>query len=208
MKVYSYKANDSQNNIGGVMRPSKLLRLSILCSLSMLMAHEAASATEMKPLPATSAQIKVPKTRDLRLNCPDLKASITLTQADNGEVTIQGTVTNVGSQKYHMASVAEVIMNLAYAPQYSYVKTGISDALASKTFTNLNAGASFTIKTSYTIPGFGGWAPTFSPSQVNARRLFTLRAIKQNMATYSPIEDCNPENNDASMAVDYLDLNH
>ncbi|GEM_PF-1441538 len=180
----------------------------LLLGFGLTITQAAGAAPDMQVMPATDTPFRANQMRDLKLLCPDLKATIDLIQENDGQVKITGTVTNVGGVKYHTPSVAEVIMNLAYAPGFSYVKTGVSEVLASKTFTQLGSGASLTVKASYTIPGFGGWGPGFSPSQINARRLFTLRAIKQDMAPYAPNEDCHPGNNDASDVVEYRALDH
>jgi hypothetical protein len=142
---------------------------------------------------------------DLKL-CPNLKADLTLTKGANGLVTILGKVTNVGQGSCNVASVAEVIMNLAYAPQYSYVMTGVSQNLAAKPFTTLKVGASFTVNTSYQIPDFGGWAT--AGVQVNAKRLFSLHVIKQDGSIYNSGEECDPENNAVSRELAYRDLKH
>ena len=134
--------------------------------------------------------------------CPDLRANLTLSQSSNGMIKLNGTITNIGKGNYDGASVAEVIMNLAYAPQYSYNMTGVSDILVTKPFTTLKPGASISINTNFKIPDFGGWA------SINAKRLFTLRAVKQDMSPYQPGEDCNPDNNSAGVVAAYRDTKH
>lgn len=188
------------------MKPSKLFRtLFMLCAIVLLMAHEAVYA-EVVPAPTTTTpRLTVEKIPVYKL-CADLKATLTLTKSSNGLVTISGTVTNVGVGNYNIASVAEVIMNLAYAPKYSYNMTGVSDVLTTKSFTALKRGASFTVNSSYQIPDFDSWVS--GNVQGNAKRLFTLRVIRQDMSPYKSGEDCNPENNSVSKEVAYRDLKH
>lgn len=187
------------------MKPSNPLTRLLLCCFVLLMAHMAVYANvTAEPLAPKKSQ-EVYHIPDLKL-CPNLKANLTLTKGANGMVTIFGTVTNVGQGSCKIASVAEVIMNLAYAPQYSYIKTGVSQLLATKPFTALKAGASFTVNTSYQIPDFGGWAS--ESVQGNALRLFTLRVIKQDGSFYKSGEECDPENNAASRELAYRDLKH
>ena len=138
--------------------------------------------------------------------CADLKASLTVSKGANGLVTISGTVTNVGKGNFNTSSIAELIMNLAYAPKYSYMMSGVSDVLVSKPFTVLKAGESFAVNTSYQIPDFGGWSP--AAAAPNAIRLFTLRVIRQDGSPYKSGEDCNTGNNIASCEVSYLDVKH
>ncbi|NTW83226.1 MAG: hypothetical protein HGB36_07640 [Chlorobiaceae bacterium] len=138
--------------------------------------------------------------------CADIKASLTLNKGTNGLVTISGTVTNIGKGNFNTASVAEMIMNLAYAPKYSYMMTGVSVIMVSKPFSTLKAGESFAVNTSYQIPDFGGWNPAVAAP--NAKRLFTLRVIRQDGSPYMSGEDCNTGNNTASGEVSYLDVKH
>ena len=185
------------------MKPSKSLTMLLLCGFILLMAHKAAYVNVTPEPLAKKNSPTVYHIPDLKL-CPNLKANLTLSKGANGMVTIFGTVTNVGQGSFNVASVAEVIMNLAFAPQYSYAKTGVSDILVTKPFTALKVGASFTVNTSYQIPDFGGWAP--ESVQGNARRLFTLRVIKQDGSIYNSGEECDPGNNVASKELAYRDL--
>ncbi len=138
--------------------------------------------------------------------CADLKASLTISKGASGLVTIIGMVTNVGKGTFNTASVAELIMNLAYAPKYSYMMSGVSDVLVIKQFAVLKAGESFAVNTSYQIPDFGGWSP--SVAAPNAIRLFTLRVIRQDGSPYKSGDDCNTGNNIASCEASYLDVKH
>ena len=180
------------------MKAAKPFTMLALCGFLALTAFQSALAQD----PAKSPdQFSVKPTPHFKL-CPDLKANLTLSKGSNGMVKINGTVTNVGKGNYVIASVAEVIMNLAYAPQYSYNMTGVSEILSSKSFTTLKPGASFTVNANFKIPDFGGWASG------NAKRLFTLRVIKQNMSPYQAGEDCNPDNNSTSVEAAYRDTSH
>lgn len=184
------------------MKTFKPLVALALCGLILPVTHTAVAAqVTAKPLTANTQH----QTPQLTL-CPDPKVSLNLVKSGNGMVTINGTVTNVGKGDYNIASVAQLIMNLSYAPQYSYAMTGVSDILATKPFTTLKAGASFTVNATYQIPDFGGWA--MARGQGNANRLFTLRVVKQDMSPYKPGEDCNAGNNSASAAVAYRDTKH
>jgi hypothetical protein len=171
----------------------------------LLLAQGAVHADVTAKPVAKETPLQVQKIPNLKL-CPDLRASLILIKGGNGLVTIRGTVTNIGKGDYNMASVAEVIMNLSYAPQYSYAKTGVSDILVTKPFTTLKPGATFPVNTTFQIPDFGGWAS--GSVQGNAKRLFTLRVVKQNMSPYKSNEDCNPGNNNTSTVVAYRDTKH
>ena len=137
---------------------------------------------------------------DIKL-CPDLKVNLTVVKGSSGLVTLHGTVTNVGSAKFDTVSEAQVIMNLSYAPQYSYAKTGVSDILHVKPFTKVKTGASFPVNCTFQIPNFNGWVA--GGVQGNAKRLFTLRVIKQDMSIFQPGEDCNPADNTMSIELAY-----
>ncbi len=177
----------------------------MLCGLLLMMTHEAVYAEVAEAPTAKSSKLTVQKIPVYKL-CPDLKADLTLTKGDNGMVTISGRVSNVGKGNCNIASVAEVIMNLAYAPKYSYNMTGVSVVLATETVTALYEGASFTVNTTYQIPDFDGWAT--GSVQGNAKRLFTLRIIQEDRSPYKTGEDCNVENKTASGEVAYRDAQH
>jgi len=181
------------------MKPSKRLVTSALCGISLLLANVATARLEADPA-ASKTPVKIFK-YPLVKTCPDVKADLTLTQEKNGMVTLVGTVTNVGKQDYMVDSVAEVIMNLSYAPQYSYAMTGVSEVLVTKPFGMLKAGASIDINARYQIPDFVSWAP--AGMKGNARRLFTLRVIKRDMSSFKAGEDCNAENNVIAKTVNY-----
>ncbi|MRR57448.1 MAG: hypothetical protein EG824_04455 [Deltaproteobacteria bacterium] len=137
---------------------------------------------------------------DLKL-CPDLKVNLTVVKGSSGLVTVNGTVTNVGGGKFETVSEAQVIMNLSYSPQYSYAKTGVSDILLNKPVTKVKPGASIPINCTFQIPNFNGWVA--GGVQGNAKRLFTLRVIKQDMSTFTSDEDCNPADNTKSIELAY-----
>lgn len=185
------------------MKPSKRLAASLVCGIALLLAHEANARLAADPA-ASKTPVNLFRYPPVK-PCPDLKADLALMKGESGMVTITGTVTNVGKEDYTLDSVAEVIMNLAYAPQYSYAMTGVSDILVTRSFTGLKAGASISVRAAYQIPDFGGWA---SAGTDNAKRLFTLRIIKKDMSPYKPGEDCNAENNVLGKTVDYRDLKH
>lgn len=196
------------------MKPFTSLKFSLLSTLGMCVAILLASQgiVQAQPTlktpsgqiqPLSNIQVNVPPKLKL---CPDLKVSLSMVKGSNGLVTLQGTVTNVGKGDYDIMSKAEVIMNLSYAPQYSYAMTGVSDILISRPFTKLKAGASFPVIGTYQIPNFNGWAS--GSVQANAKRLFTLRVVKQDMSTYKPGEDCNPGDNSKSTELAYRELKH
>ena len=78
--------------------------------------------------------------------------------------------------------------------------------LSAVSYTHLKAGDSIVVNAVYQIPDFGGWASANLPG--NAKRLFTLRVIKQDASSYKPDEDSNIENNVADDVVFYRDLTH
>jgi len=185
------------------MKPVKLFATVMSCGFALSAFYGEALAREMyEPVQnkAPLSVFKYPKAKPVA----DLKASLTITKSDNGRLSITGTVTNVGKSSCKSASVAELIMNLGYAPHYSYAKTGVSDILVSRSFNNLKAGASIQVNSVYQIPDFGGWAPTDAVG--NAKRLFTLRVIKQDGTSYKPTEDSDIENNVTDEVVFYRDL--
>ena len=154
----------------------------------------------MKP-PSSQMQLQQNiQVRDLKL-CPDLKVNLTVVKGSSGLVTLSGTVTNVGGLKFDTVSVAEVIMNLSYSPQYSYAKTGVSDLLLTKPVTKVKPAASIPVNCTFQIPNFDGWVA--GGVQGNAKRLFTLRVIKQDMSTFTSGEDCNQADNTKSIELAY-----
>jgi len=155
---------------------------------------------------STSGEMKLPQNLQVQKMpllkvCPDLKVSLTVVKGSSGLVTLQGTVTNVGKGDYDIVSEAQVIMNLSYSPQYSYAKTGVSDILVTKPFSKVKKGTSFPIIRTFQIPNFNGWVA--GSVQGNAKRLFTLRVIKQDMSPIKPGEDCNPADNSMSVELAY-----
>ncbi|RQW83845.1 MAG: hypothetical protein EHM79_15185 [Geobacter sp.] len=196
------------------MKPFTSFSISLLSTLGMCVAILLASQGRVQAQPTLKtpsgqiqprSNIQVNEPPKLKL-CPDLKVSFTLIKGSNGLVTMQGTVTNVGKGDYDIMSKAEVIMNLSYAPQFSYAMTGVSDVRISTPFTKLRAGASFPVNGTYQIPDFNGWVS--GSIQANAKRLFTLRVVKQDMSTYKPGEDCNPGDNSKSVELAYRELKH
>ncbi|NTU97091.1 MAG: hypothetical protein HGA62_04655 [Chlorobiaceae bacterium] len=180
------------------MKPSKHVTSIFLCAFILLTTNNAVHASPnilQKDVQIINVKL-----------CADIKASLVLTRGAYGQVTVFGTVTNAGKGSYNIPSVAEVIMNLAYAPKFSYTMSGVSAILASKPFTALKAGESFKINASYQIPDFGGWNP--AGAAPNARRLFTLRVIKQDGSPYTSGEECDPGNNTAAFELSYFDLKH
>lgn len=173
------------------------------CGIALLTFNGAAQAQVMYEPLQNKAPLKIYQYPKVKL-CSDLAATLTVTKSANGRVTVDGTVTNEGKAHCTTASVAELIMNLSYAPQYSYAKTGVSDILISRSFNDLKAGDSIQVHAVYQIPDFGGWDS--ATVQGNAKRLFTLRVIKQDGAPYKPDEDCDIENNVADTIVFYRDL--
>jgi hypothetical protein len=196
------------------MRMSKVMKVSSVFTMSVTVAiflgafgAMGAQVTvnqpsgQAKPLPGIQLHGTVKP-----MLCPDLRVNLTLVKGQNGLVTMLGTVTNIGKGDFNIASEAQVIMNLSYPPQYSYAMSGVSDVLITMNFTNLKAGASFPLRGTFQIPDFGGWDT--ASVQGNAKRLFTLRVIKQDMSTYKPGEDCNPENNSKSVELMYRENKH
>jgi len=187
------------------MNLSKFLTKLLLCSFLLMTAHVVVQAgATAAPLSPNFPQ-KSYQPPDFNPSA-DLRASLTLTKGAYGMVTIFGTVTNIGKGICNTPSVAEVIMNLAYAPKYSYSMSGVSAVLATKPFTVLKAGESFKVNSSFQIPDFGGWAT--DSMQGNALRLFTLRVIKQDGSPYKTGEDSDPTNNAASFELSYKDMKH
>lgn len=135
-----------------------------------------------------------------------MKVSLTVVKGSSGLVTLLGTVTNVGSGKFDTVSQAQVIMNLSYAPQYSYAKTGVSDSLLTKPIAMMNPGAFIPINCTFQIPNFNGWIA--GGVEGNAKRLFTLRVIKQDMSIFQPGEDCKPADNTKSIELMYREKQH
>lgn len=186
------------------MEKSKLIVMLVVCGLILPISQEA--LTDQPTLkPTAKPQLQVKPIRNFKF-CPDLKANLSLTKNSNGMVNIHGTVTNVGKGDYNMASSARVVMNLAYAPMYSYNMTGVSVNLATKSFSSVKAGASIPVNASFKTPDFGGWAS--GSVSGNAKRLFTLSTIKQDGASYQASEECNPDNNSTSAEVSYKDTSH
>lgn len=187
------------------MKLSRLFASVLSCGIALFTFNGAAQARLMYEPLQNKAPLKIYQYPKVKL-CADLIANLTVTKSDTGRVTITGTVTNAGKAHCKTASVAELIMNLSYAPQYSYAKTGVSDILISRSFNDLKAGDSIQVNAVYQIPDFGGWSS--ATVQGNAKRLFTLRVIRQDGAPYRPDEDCDIENNVADAVVFYQDMTH
>jgi hypothetical protein len=191
------------------MKPFNSMRIPsgyimVLCVAILLMSQGVGEAQVTAKPPSDQMQlpqnIQVHKVPQFKL-CPDLKVSLTLVKGRGGLVTLRGMVTNVGKVDYDIVSEAQVIMNLSYPPQYSYAKTGVSDILLTMPVTMLKKGASFPVKCTFQIPNFKGWVA--ESGQGNAKRLFTLRVIKQGMSPFKPGEDCNPEDNSKFVELAY-----
>lgn len=132
--------------------------------------------------------------------CPDLKVNLIVMKSASGGVVLNGTVSNIGSADYAMPSEAQYIMNLSYPPK-TYAQVGVSEQLCTKEFKDLKKGASFPFSCNYTIPDFEGWGSATAAG--NAKRLFTLRAVKKDMSSFAPGEECNPSNNSMGVEVMY-----
>lgn len=186
-------------------KPVKFFAKVISCGVAVLMMDGVAHAQQSYEAVPNKAPLSIFKYPNVK-PAADLEAHLTVTRGNNGRLSITGTVTNLGKSSCKSASVAELIMNLGYAPQYSYAKTGVSDILVSRSFNNLKAGASIQVNAVYQIPDFCGWAS--ANVQGNAKRLFTLRVIKQDGSSYKPDEDSDIENNVAENIVFYRDSTH
>lgn len=188
------------------MKPFNSMRIPsvfvVVLFVAFLLVSQGVGQAEVSVKPPSSQmqiqqKIQVP---DIKL-CPDLKVSLTVVKGSSGLVTLLGTVTNVGSGKFDTVSQAQVIMNLSYAPQYSYAKTGVSEILLTKPIATINPGASFPVNCTFQIPNFNGWVA--GGVQGNAKRLFTLRVIKQDMSIFQSGEDRNPTDNTKSIELAY-----
>jgi hypothetical protein len=176
-----------------------ILGLVAYCFLLLGVSH-----AEM-PLKPSANQMQIQKKEPFSApaalkGCPDLKVSLNVVKSGSGLVTISGTVSNVGSADYDLPSEAQVFMNLSYPPK-SYNQVGISEQLCTKAFTSVKKGTSFAINCSFQIPAFDSWTAGSPPG--NAKRLFTLRVIKINMAPFTAGEDCSPNNNSKWVEVPY-----
>ena len=182
--------------------PSRSSMVMCVAILLVFLGVGQAQVTAKPPSGATQLQqnFQVQKIPQLKL-CPDLKVSLTVVKGSSGLVTLQGMVTNVGKGDYDIVSTAQLIMNLSYPPQYSYAMTGVSDILLTKPFSKVSKGTSFPISRTFQIPNFDGWVA--GSVQGNAKRLFTLRVIKQDMSPIKPGEDCNPADNSMSVELAY-----
>jgi len=183
------------------MKRYKLLFSSIFCGFALLLADGAVDAG-----PSETANRPDAKPASNCKRCFDLKADLSLRVAPDGLVTMSGTLTNIGQANCVIPGVAEVIMNLAYAPAYSYMATGVAEVLVSRPFPSLQAGASIPVNASYRIPAYR--SPASSGKPANARRMFTLRVRKQDRTPYKPGEDRKTCNNRVSREVNYLDVQH
>ena len=182
--------------------PSRSSMVMCVAILLVFLGVGQAQVTAKPPSGATQLQqnFQVQKIPQLKF-CPDLKISLTVVKGSSGLVTLQGMVTNVGKGDYDIVSTAQLIMNLSYPPQYSYAMTGVSDILLTKPFSKVSKGTSFPISRTFQIPNFNGWVS--GNVQGNAKRLFTLRVIKQDMSPIKPGEDCNPADNSMSVELAY-----
>lgn len=187
------------------MKPFRLLFNPILCGFALLLSQGAVYAGVSAGPSETANRPDVQPVSNCK-RCFDLKADLALRVAVDGQVAISGTITNVGQANCTIPGVAEVIMNLAYAPGYSYMATGVSEVLASKPFPSLPPGASIPVNASCRISAYRPGGSSGKPA--NARRMFTLRVRKQDMSPYRPGEDRRACNNKVSKEVKYLDIQH
>jgi hypothetical protein len=154
------------------------------CVLALNVGH-----AEM-PLKPSANQIQIQKKEKVSATsalkgCPDLKVNLNVVKSGSGLVALSSTVSNVGS---------------AYPPK-TYNQVGVSEQLGEKAFTQVRKGTFFPINCSFQIPDFAGWATPGAPG--NAKRLFTLRVAKKNMAPFAVGEDCDPNNNSKWVEVTY-----
>jgi hypothetical protein len=165
-----------------------------------------AEIKQMRPANQMQIQKKEPASMIPAIKaCPDLKVSLNVVKSISGLVTLNGTISNIGNTDYNIPSEAQYFMNLSYPPK-TYNQIGVSEQLCPKAFTSLKKGASSTFNCTYQIPNFDGWAEGIMEG--NAKRLFTLRAVKKDMSSFKTGEDCNPNNNSMGVEVTYQEKKH
>ncbi|MBU4318272.1 MAG: hypothetical protein KKF30_13500 [Proteobacteria bacterium] len=177
---------------------------AIILFVSFFVLSQGVGHAELKPMsPSNQLQKKdtmvIPPGVKL---IPDLNVTLNVTKSGTGLVTLSGTITNAGLGDYAMASEARIIMNLCYPPK-TYAQIGVSEQIFTKGFTQLKKGASIPIHCAYQIPNFQGWNAAAAP--LNAKRLFTLAAVKKDMSPYQASEDRNPNNNSKAVEISYLE---
>jgi len=104
----------------------------------------------------------------------------------------------------------QYVMNASYPPK-TYSQVGISEELCTQSFQGLTPGQIVTVNCSYRIPDFAAWIPdrppplpTRPPAQpTDAKRLFTLRVVRTDMAPFTPAQDCNPGDTQTSVELSY-----
>ena len=133
---------------------------------------------------------------------PDLNVTLNVTKSGTGLVTLNGTISNIGLGDYSILSEIHIIMNLSYPPK-TYAQIGVSEQIFTQAFTQLKKGASMPVHCTYQIPNFQGWNAAAVP--LNAKRLFTLVAVKKDMSPYQASEERNPNNNSKAVEISYLE---
>lgn len=178
-------------------------------ALTLLFLFQGAALAQTKPLqPTTKPQLQesdpVSYISSIKA-CPDLQVGLKISKNSTGTVTLRGSVSNVGLAAFDTPSTAEIYMNLSYPPK-TYNQVGVSEKVCSIEFTTLAKDDSIVVHCSFNIADFGGWESTGKPG--NAKRLFSLRAVKESTEPYEPLEDCHPENNSKQIEVGYQDTQH
>jgi hypothetical protein len=157
--------------------------------------------------PVPRAQMPVPMAQPPV--CANPSVTLAYTTMENGIVRLTGTVANRGALALNVPVEVQYVMNVSYPPR-TYSQVGISEELCTKSFQGLATGQVVTVQCSYRIPDFASWTPDWRPypsappAQASAAtRLFTLRVVRADLAPFTPNQDCNAGDNEASVELSY-----
>lgn len=186
-----------------------------LATLSIIVLGPGLGALQAETAPA--AGMPVPMVQPVRpgpefspVKCANPSVTLIATKGGMGTVRLRGTITNNGLSALGVPLQAEYFMNVSYPPK-TYNQVGISEQLCTRSLEGLAIGQVVTVDCSYRIPDFGEWMPdrpphlpTRPPAQpTDAKRLFTLRVVRTDMAPFTPVQDCNPADTQASVELPY-----
>jgi hypothetical protein len=142
--------------------------------------------------------------------CANPSVTLAYTTLENGTVRLTGTVANRGALALNVPVEVQYVMNVSYPPK-TYSQVGISEQLCTQSFQGLAPGQILKVDCSYRIPDFANWIqdrpphlPTRPAAQpTDAKRLFTLRVVRSDMAPFTSSQDCNAADNQTSVELSY-----
>jgi hypothetical protein len=186
-----------------------------LATLSIIVLGPGLGALQAETAPAAGMPVQMvqpvrPAPGFSPVKCANPSVTLTATKERMGIVRLRGTVTNDGLSALDVPLQVMYVMNVSYPPK-TYNQVGISEQLCTRSLDGLAIGHVVTVDCSYQIPDFAEWIPdrpahlpTRPPAQpTDAKRLFTLAVVRTDMAPFTPVQDCNPADTQASVELSY-----